>query len=258
MLGQYPLPMLPGWSSTTTCARKCSASAAGSLVRKDATMPRRRSRAFTALPRATPTTSPPLASLTRSPSLWMDRTSPICPPGEKITLMPVRSEPVSTRPTTTVPASSFSCTLSTGSLNGFSAGLLMGPISSRTSIADLPAYQPALDTRLSPCRPEIGTKGTSFCLYPTSFRKAVTTFLTSSNLAAGSSKDASSILLTQTATLFMPMVKLESASSRARPLSTAASNSLVAGTTRTATSVMEVTLSRFLAKSALPGVSIAV
>mmetsp|Transcript_96310 Transcript_96310/g.281370 ORF Transcript_96310/g.281370 Transcript_96310/m.281370 type:complete len:243 (-) Transcript_96310:364-1092(-) len=241
---------------------KVSASAAGSFVRKEATIPRLTSPAFTAVPRDTPTMSPPLASFTCSPSFSMDRTSAIWPPGENITLTPVRRVPVSTRPTMTVPASSCSCTFSTGSLKGFSAGLLMGPISSSTSRADLPLYQSVcadLDTRLSPDKPEMGTKGTSFCLYPTSFRKALTTFLTSSNLALGSSTETSSILVTQTLMLLMPMVKLQSASSRARPVSTAASNSLAgAGTARMATSAMEVTLSRFLAKSALPGVSIAV
>mmetsp|Transcript_37981 Transcript_37981/g.86352 ORF Transcript_37981/g.86352 Transcript_37981/m.86352 type:complete len:226 (-) Transcript_37981:59-736(-) len=225
-------------------------------------MPRWRLRALTAAPRDTPTMSPPLASLTRWPSFWMDLTSANWPPGEKITLMPVRMVPVSTRPTITVPASSSSCTFSTGSLNGFSAGLLMGPISSRTSKADLPPYQPIsedLVARLSPWRPETGTKGTSFCLYPTSFKKVVTTFLISSNLALGSSKEASSILVTQTTMLLMPIVKQQRASSRALPLSTAASNSFgAAGTTRTATSAMEVTLSKFLTKSGLPGVSIAV
>mmetsp|Transcript_106844 Transcript_106844/g.297458 ORF Transcript_106844/g.297458 Transcript_106844/m.297458 type:complete len:243 (-) Transcript_106844:322-1050(-) len=241
---------------------KCSASAAGSLVRKERTMPRWRSRAFRPLPRPTPTMSPPLASLTLSPSFWMDCTSAIWPLGEKITLTPTRMEPVSTRPTTTTPASSVSCTFSTGSLNGFSAGRFMGPSSSKTSKAGFPGYQPVsedLETRLSPCRPEIGTKGTSFCLYPTSFKKAETTFLISSNFAAASSKERSSILDTQTTMLLMPMVKQQSASSRARPVSTAASNSLLgAGTTSTATSARDVTLKRFFAKSAWPGVSIAV
>mmetsp|Transcript_130569 Transcript_130569/g.279156 ORF Transcript_130569/g.279156 Transcript_130569/m.279156 type:complete len:219 (+) Transcript_130569:463-1119(+) len=218
-------------------------------------MPRRTSPGFAAPPMATPTMSPPVASVTRSPSFWMDLASATMPLGEKIILRPSRSVPVSTRPTMTVPASAVSKTLSTGKRNGFSAGRLIGPMASSASMAEGPEYHDNAGSedfpaRLSPRSPEIGTKGTSFCLYPTSFKKVFTAFLISSNLAEENCTETSSILVTQTAMFLMPMVKQQSASSRVRPLSAPASHSpAAADTARMATSAKEVTLSMLLTKS---------
>mmetsp|Transcript_30299 Transcript_30299/g.85462 ORF Transcript_30299/g.85462 Transcript_30299/m.85462 type:complete len:230 (-) Transcript_30299:334-1023(-) len=228
----------------------------------EATMPRVIFRMPPSPSTLTPTMSPPLASLTGSSSLWIDRASAVMPLGEKISLAPGRRVPVSTRPTITVPVPGMLQTLSTGSLSGFSAGRLMGPQSSRTLIAGLPEYQLIAGdavVRFSPCRPVMGTNGTSFCLYPTSFKNVFTAFLISSNLAEAYSTEGSSSLVTHTTMFLMPMVKHPSASSRVRPLSMPASNSLaVAGTTRMATSAREVTENMFFAKSRWPGVSIAV
>merc|ERR1719369_367931 len=106
--------------------------------------------------------------------------------------------PVSTRPTGTVPMPPILKTSCKGSLRGFSVGLLGGTMESRASKRVVPLASPSLrlishplyqdmledaSNMLSPCHPEMGTKGTAAGLYPTFLIKLETSLVISSKRA---------------------------------------------------------------------------
>merc|ERR1719474_1165051 len=125
--------------------------------------------------------------------------------------MPGLMIPVSTLPTGTVPIPPILYTSWRGSLKGLSVGLVGGMIESRASSRVVPLalpsflstfhplYQDMLSlvlSMLSPCHPEMGTKGTPAGLYPTFLINPETSFWISSNLAWEYGGSVESILLT--------------------------------------------------------------
>merc|ERR1719384_2846394 len=145
-----------------------------------------------------PTLSPGVASGRDSWCISTDLTSVVSMLGAKVTTMPGLIIPVSTRPTGTVPIPPILYTSWRGSLKGLSVGLVGGMIESRASSRVVPLalpsflstfhplYQDMLElvvNMLSPCHPEMGTKGTATGLYPTFLMKPETSFWISSNLA---------------------------------------------------------------------------
>merc|ERR1719189_990491 len=112
--------------------------------------------------------------------------------------MPGLMIPVSTLPTGTVPIPPILYTSWRGSLRGLSVGLVGGMTESRASRRVMPLALPSFLSTLhplyqdmlvdawiilSPCHPEMGTKGTEAGLYPTFLMKPETSLLISSNLA---------------------------------------------------------------------------
>merc|ERR1719445_1863448 len=132
---------------------------------------------------------------------------------------------------------------SKGSLRGLSVGLVGGMMESRASRRVVPLAFPSLRSTfhplyqdmfvlvcsmLSPCQPEMGTKGTATGLYPTFLMKPETSFLISSNLASLYGGSVESILLTATMSCFTPRVYASRACSLVCPfLEIPASNSPV-------------------------------
>merc|ERR1712048_71931 len=197
MTGAYPFLISPGWLRTVTWALKFLHSLAGSFLESEATLPRRISLTETFLT-LKPTLSPGRASGRDSWCISTDLTSVVTLAGAKVTTMPGLITPVSTRPTGTVPMPPILYTSWRGSLRGLSVGLVGGMMESRASSRVVPEALPSflsmahplyqdifwlVCNMLSPCHPEMGTKGTAAGLYPTFLMNPDTSFWISSNLA---------------------------------------------------------------------------
>merc|ERR1719442_19359 len=192
-----PLETWPGWLRTITWAVKSWTPDAGLSLELEATYPLLMSLTETFLT-LKPTLSPGTASGRDSWCISTDLTSVVNMLGAKVTTMPGLMIPVSTLPTGTVPIPPILYTSWRGSLRGLSVGLAGGMTASRASRRVIPLalpsflstfqplYQDILSEALimlSPCHPEMGTKGTATGLYPTFLMKPATSFWISSNLA---------------------------------------------------------------------------
>merc|ERR1719383_338120 len=195
--GEYPLEICPGWFNTITWAVKSETPVAGLFLESEATFPLLISLTETFLT-LKPTLSPGTASGRDSWCISTDLTSVVTALGAKVTTMPGLMMPVSTRPTGTVPIPPILYTSCRGRRRGLSLGREGGRMESRASRRVMPLALPSfLSTfhplyqdmfsealiMLSPCHPEMGTKGTATGLYPTFLMKFWTSFWISSNLA---------------------------------------------------------------------------